>query len=226
MTTTSPAHEANPDPAEPADGQREAHWLNLPNLITISRLVLAVVLFYLITIPGWWKTAAVLFAVAAGTDFLDGFIARRYGLVTALGRILDPFADKFIICGTFVFLLAAKTSDNQPAETGVTAFIVIVVLAREMFVTSLRGYLEQQGRDFSASLSGKIKMVVQCAAVPMSLLSLTEELKDVEWFRLARDVTIWTAVLVTVFSGVFYAVRAITMVKAEDPPQPAGRAGD
>ena len=215
MTTTSPPDEVDPSSTEPADGQQEAHWLNLPNLITISRLVLAVVLFYLITIPGWWKTAAILFAVAAGTDFLDGFIARRYGLVTALGRILDPFADKFIICGTFVFLLVAKTPENEPAETGITAFIVIVVLAREMFVTSLRGYLEQQGRDFSASLSGKIKMVVQCAAVPMSLLSLTEELKDVEWFLAARNVTIWTAVVVTVFSGVFYAVRAITMLKRE-----------
>ena len=115
----------------------------------------------------------------------------------------------------FVFLLVAKPPENEPAETGITAFIVIVVLAREMFVTSLRGYLEQQGRDFSASLSGKIKMVVQCAAVPMSLLSLTEELKDVEWFLAARNVTIWTAVVVTVFSGVFYAVRAITMLKRE-----------
>src|SRR5688572_3148906 len=79
--------------------------LNLPNLITISRLFLSFVLFALIYIQDYWFTAAVLFVVAASTDFLDGYIARKYGLITTLGRIMDPFVDKIIICGAFVFLL-------------------------------------------------------------------------------------------------------------------------
>ncbi len=204
-TSTGAAPRSLPDLVEPG------HWLNLPNLITISRLALAVVLFVLIWIDGWWKTSAALFAIAVTTDFLDGYIARRYGMVTPLGRILDPFADKIIICGAFVFLMA------KGPDSGVNAWIVVVVLAREMFVTSLRGYLEQQGQDFSAALSGKIKMVLQCGAVFMCLLSLEDRLQSSESFLLARDVTVWSAVAVTVFSGLAYSVRAVGMLR-RDPP--------
>ncbi len=191
---------------------RPGHWLNTPNMITIARLILAAVLFVLIEADGWWKTATVLFMVAAATDFLDGYIARRYGLVTPLGRILDPFADKIIICGSFVFLLAV---DSSGRDCGMTAWIVVVVLAREMFVTSLRGFLEQQGRDFSAALSGKLKMVVQCAAVPLCLLSLDSDLAQRwAWLVPVRDVTLWGTVAVTVYSGVEYSVRAMTMLSS------------
>ena len=74
---------------EPIDGRS----LNLPNLITLSRLGLAVVLFWLIYVEGFWISAAVLFVVAAATDAIDGYIARKFGQVTTLGRILDPFVD-------------------------------------------------------------------------------------------------------------------------------------
>ena len=198
------------------ESARPAHWLNTPNLITISRLLMAVVLFVLIEADGWWKTATVLFAVAAATDFLDGYIARRYGLVTPLGRILDPFADKIIICGTFVFLLSGGGSE---AKSGVTAWIVVVVLAREMFVTSLRGFLEQAGRDFSAALSGKLKMVLQCAAVPLCLLSMDDAIvAEYDGLLRIRDITLWVAVAVTIFSGVEYSIRAVRMLRRPEPP--------
>ncbi|GIT28139.1 MAG: hypothetical protein Ct9H300mP1_01850 [Planctomycetaceae bacterium] len=198
------------------ESARPAHWLNTPNLITISRLLMAVVLFVLIEADGWWKTATVLFAVAAATDFLDGYIARRYGLVTPLGRILDPFADKIIICGTFVFLLSVGGSE---AKSGVTAWIVVVVLAREMFVTSLRGFLEQAGRDFSAALSGKLKMVLQCAAVPLCLLSMDDAIvAEYDGLLRIRDITLWVAVAVTIFSGVEYSIRAVRMLRRPEPP--------
>ena len=143
--------------------------------------------------------------------FAEGVIdrARRNGLVTPLGRILDPFADKIIICGSFVFLM-------QHVGSGIYAWMVTVILAREMFITSLRGYLEQQGRDFSAAWAGKLKMGLQCAAVPMCLLSLSEELKGIEWFALARNITIYAAIIVTVYSGIEYSVRATRMLKSTD----------
>jgi len=78
---------------------------NLPNTITVSRLVLSLMLFVMIYLEGWWKTSALLFIIAAATDFLDGYFARKYNQVTTLGRILDPFVDKIIICGAFIFLL-------------------------------------------------------------------------------------------------------------------------
>ena len=193
------------------ESDRPAHWLNIPNLITISRLLMAVVLFVLIEADGWWKTATAVFAIAAATDFLDGFIARRYGLVTPLGRILDPFADKIIICGVFVFLLSVGGSESK---SGVTAWIVVVVLAREMFVTSLRGFLEKQGQDFSAALSGKLKMVLQCAAVPLCLLSMDSEIvEQFDSLIQARDILVLVMVVVTVFSGVEYSIRATQMLR-------------
>src|SRR5690606_21826952 len=109
---------------------------------------------------------AALFLLAATTDAVDGYVARRYGQITTLGRVLDPFADKIIVCGTFVFLL-----ERHPLS-GVTAWMVVIVIGREMFVTGLRSFLEQQGKDFSATWSGKIKMILQCAALTASLMSL------------------------------------------------------
>ena len=189
--------------------------MTAPNLITLSRLALAVVLFALIYMEGFWISAAVVFVIAASTDALDGFIARRYGLVTTLGRILDPFADKIIICGTFVFLLGRKL------DSGINAWMVLIVISREMFVTSLRAFLEERGKDFSATWSGKIKMASQCVALTVSLLSLSPMFGSWSYhvasdfslsFKLLRDILLWTAVVVTAYSGFVYSVRAYVLL--------------
>lgn len=185
--------------------------LNLPNLITISRLGLAFVLFTLISTQGYWITSALLFVFAASTDALDGYIARRFQQVTVLGRILDPFVDKVIVCGSFIFLLEKK---GNP-ESGVTAWMVIAIIGREMFVSSLRGILEKEGKDFSASWSGKAKMALQCVAVTASLLSLSPDLPSS--FRIQipaiRDALLWLAVGVTIWSGLIYVVRAAVLLR-------------
>ncbi len=181
--------------------------LNLPNCITVSRLVLAFVLFAMISYGGLWIASAVVFVVAAATDAVDGYLARRYGMVTTLGRILDPFVDKIIVCGAFIFLLAAG------AQSGVGPWMTLVVIGREMFITGLRSILEQQGKDFSASMSGKIKMVVQCFAVEASLLSLSPALSSV-WLNGLRDVLLWLAVLFTLGSGILYVRRAAQLLRS------------
>jgi CDP-diacylglycerol--glycerol-3-phosphate 3-phosphatidyltransferase len=192
--------------------------LNPPNLITLSRLALAFVLFVLIYLNGYWITAAALFLIAAATDAIDGYIARKYGMVTTLGRILDPFADKMIICGAFVFLLDKKVPSAEGVlASGVNAWMVIIVIGREMFITSLRGFLEQHGRDFSASFSGKIKMITQCMAVTASLLSLSPHVSGPA-FNMLRDVLLWGTVVVTVYSGVDYVVRATIILRREPLP--------
>jgi CDP-diacylglycerol--glycerol-3-phosphate 3-phosphatidyltransferase len=182
--------------------------LNLPNLITLSRLVLALVLFWLIDMGGHWLAATALFVIAASTDFLDGYIARRYGLVTKVGRILDPFVDKVIIGGAFMFLAMHR-------DSGVNAWIVFIVIGREMFVTSLRSVLEQEGKDFSAVMSGKIKMVVQCAAVAGSLLFLEYGTGSASKQTLVfvRDALLWFSVAVTLYSGYEYVIRAAKMFR-------------
>ena len=182
-----------------------ANWKNLPNLITTSRLGLAIVVFILIDIDDrLWITAAAIFVFAAATDALDGYIARKCGMVTTLGRILDPFVDKIIVCGSFVFLL-------EKPEAGVNAWMVTIIIGREMFITGLRSFMEQHGKDFSADWAGKVKMVLQCVAITVVLLSLSPRIRS-DNFVMFRDVTLWLTVAVTAYSGVSYTLKAIRML--------------
>jgi CDP-diacylglycerol--glycerol-3-phosphate 3-phosphatidyltransferase len=188
-------------------GPIDAQALNLPNCITVSRLVLSFVLFAMISYGGMWLAATAVFIVAAATDAVDGYIARRYGTVTTLGRILDPFVDKIIICGAFIFLL-------PNVDSGVGPWMTLIVIGREMFITGLRAILEQQGKDFSATMSGKIKMVTQCLAVGACLLSLSSTVVSaMPWFERLRDVLLWLAVLFTFGSGVLYVRRAAQLLR-------------
>ncbi len=186
---------------------------NLPNLITLVRLGMSLVLFGLMDFNTAWAICATVFAVAAGTDFLDGYIARKYKLVTVLGRILDPFVDKVIVCGAFLFLLPHVNS-------GVTAWMALVVIGREMLVTQLRSWLEQQGRDFSAAWIGKLKMLLQCVALVVAMLlldpAITAWLKDQQMATAAtisRDLLLWTATGITVYSGAIYVLRGISIYR-------------
>lgn len=198
---------ARPDDATEV---RRGSPLNVPNLITFSRLLLAILVFWLIDRGQHWLVACIVFLIAAATDAIDGYIARRYGLVTVVGRILDPFVDKVIIGGAFVFLVA------QP-DSGVNAWMAIIVIGREMFITSLRSFLESKGQDFSATWSGKIKMVLQCAAVAVSLLYLEYGRASGahEALAVGRDLLLWSAVAVTIYSGVAYVARAVQMFRSD-----------
>lgn len=187
--------------------QPRATVFNLPNQLTVSRLLLSMVLFGLIT----WKFYAasfVVFVVAASTDWLDGYFARKYGLVTRLGRILDPFVDKIIICGTFICLVA------DPAS-GIQGWMAVIVVGRELLITALRSFLEQQGADFSASMSGKLKMVLQCVAAGTSLFSLagwaSTEAGTPAWLAYLLVFSVWGAILLTIYSGIEYIRRAVAL---------------
>lgn len=190
---------------------RWAGQWNLPNQITLLRLGLAVVSMILIDTQAW-LAACVAFVVAAGTDFVDGHIARRYGLVTVLGRILDPLVDKLLVGGAFAFLAAVP-------ESGVHPWFAVVVLARELLVTTLRGLLEASGKDFSAAWSGKVKMVLQCAAVACVLLTLVPEPPwgdSVAWVLLGlRKWLLWAMTAATIYSGAIYVARAMRLIESE-----------
>lgn len=194
--------------ARPQSEAIDRRSLNLPNLITVSRLVLSGVLFALISIGGWWVTATIVFSIAAATDAIDGYLARKYGQVTVLGRILDPFVDKIIICGSFVFLV------ERGSESGVNAWMALAILGREMFVTGLRSFLEQAGRDFSAVWSGKIKMALQCIAVAVTLVSLDARARIAELIY-ARNILLWLTVGITIYTGIEYAWRGFRMLRRE-----------
>jgi CDP-diacylglycerol---glycerol-3-phosphate 3-phosphatidyltransferase len=188
---------------------------NLPNQLTTLRLILSVILFGFLAAEWYW-TSFVLFVVAAGTDWLDGYYARKYGMVTTLGRILDPFADKVIICGTFMFLAVEKSMLDYPY--GLRMWMVVVVVARELLVTTIRSFIEERGGDFSAKWSGKIKMVLQCIAAGACIVYLTFAGQKPPqavplWVLLTMIGFIWAAVVSTIYSGAIYIVAAIKQLQ-------------
>lgn len=224
----------------------------IPNALTLSRLAMAAVFFWLLAmhrpavdaivrtdsvverLGGAWRetpellVATALFVVAALTDALDGFLARRWKVISRFGRVMDPLADKVLVLGAFV-MLAGPGFVREDAEGAwlVTRFepwMVVVVLTRELLVTSLRGVLEAEGLDFSAGLSGKLKMIAQSVAVPLILLivALTPTDRGGAWDIALRGIA-WATVLITAASGVPYVVRSVRLSAAGAGPQ--GRGG-
>ncbi len=189
-------------PLRSGSGPREPSPFNLPNLLTALRFGMAVVMFVLIGEHQWGWTGFVFF-LASVTDWLDGLAARRLGIVSSFGRSFDPLVDKLLICGAYTCLIPVT-------DSGVAAWMVVVVVMRELLVTSLRGYIESLGIPFGADYFGKIKMVVQCLALAMILLCLLLGLtaKTASGFDaflvVTRDVLLYGMLAATVLSGVQY----------------------
>lgn len=194
--------------------------MNLPNAITLARLVLTAGVFVCLELAARGARIAlvsgtsvvapaidsalvwiafVLFLVAAFSDFLDGYLARKYGQVTAFGRVADPFADKVLIAGALVTLL-----QFEAATTVLTTWYVVVVIAREFLVTAVRGVVEASGRPFPADKLGKWKMVSQCITVGalMTMVAGSDVwVWTAQWF-------FWISLGLTVVSGLNYVVKA------------------
>ncbi len=168
---------------------------NVPNLLSLSRLPLAVVLFACID-HGLWAAGLAVFALAALTDWLDGWWARRFDQGTPLGRSLDPLTDKVLIGGAFIFLIPVDGA-------GVAPWMVAVVVCRELLVTGLRGMVEAAGKKFGADWFGKLKTVLQCAALVGVLLILS--LRERPWAADAAA-ALWPA-----YQAVLYAMLAATV---------------
>ncbi len=199
----------------PQDAQRNKAKLaifKVPNQLTCLRLVLAAVLFGFMVWNCFW-TSFWLFVVAACTDWFDGYFARKYGQVTTLGRILDPFADKVIICG--VFILLAAVPDLTKLPWGLRAWMVVVIVGRELLVTALRSLIEERGADFSARMSGKWKMVLQCVAAATCLFWLSYDPAKQpapDWTRWLLIASVWSALILTVYSGAVYVRAAMRLL--------------
>ena len=186
---------------------------NLPNQLTAMRLVLAIILFGFISFGGW-TGCIILFAVAAFTDWLDGYLARKQGITSTLGRNLDPLVDKVLITGAYIFL--------QPVENaGLAPWMVTLVVARELIITSLRSYLENRGANFGADWLGKIKMVLQCAALfaVFTTLEARNCCPDVAAVLFPLQVgLIYAMLLATALSGLQYLWRAALSFQGRRTP--------
>lgn len=183
----------------------------VPNLLSAARLVLAVVFFVAVE-QSRWPTALGLFAVAASTDWVDGWWARRFGQVTRLGRIFDPLVDKVIVCGAFVLLA------GRGGGSAIQPWMAVVVVVRELVVTAVRAEMERVGRDFSAALSGKLKMLLQCAAIALELAvrAWPDATVAGQGLRGLATAVAWAAIAATLWSGVEYLLAARCLVTEPD----------
>jgi CDP-diacylglycerol--glycerol-3-phosphate 3-phosphatidyltransferase len=178
---------------------------NLPNQLTAARFVLSLVLFGLIAYESWvW--CIVVFAVAALTDWLDGYIARLQNISSTLGRNLDPLVDKVLISGAYIFLIPHEHANVAP-------WMVTVVVAREMIITGLRSFMENLGATFGADWLGKIKMGLQCAALIAIFVALQDQSPFFTW---TRDVLIYAMLAATALSGLQYLWRAFALLKVSE----------
>lgn len=195
----------------------------IPNLLTLLRVALAAVFFVLLALyefprsgDGLLLAATALFVVAALTDAVDGHLARKWNAVSAFGRVMDPFADKILVLGAFVMLAGANFASfsvhgEHAMTTGVRTWMVVVILARELLVTSLRGILESRGVSFGAIGAGKIKMAAQSVAVPLILVCVVAQSgaspDGARTWRTVAAITAWATTLLTAWSAVPYIAR-------------------
>ena len=205
---------------------------HVPNALTGGRLVLAAVFFLLLSYyqhegrgdPILLNAAFAIYIVALVTDFLDGYLARKWQVEGAFGRVVDPFVDKVLVLGSFIFF-AGKNFVIQEEHTrvvktitGVVPWMVVIILARELFVTSLRGISEGTGQNFGAVMAGKVKMVLQSVTILAILLYVNyfeQAGGDIERYaRAFRDVCIWLTIAVTLYSGLAYVRRGVGLYRS------------
>ncbi len=178
---------------------------HLPNLISIVRIGLVPVLVVVLFNPG--RGAALLagltFFVASWSDFLDGYLARRHGITSTLGKLLDPMADKLLVMAALVMLAA------MPREPRVPAWMVVAIVGREIAVTGLRAMATSEGIVLAAEELGKYKMILQMFALQGLLLHY--DFLGVDCFT-AGMYFLWPSLVLSLWSGIDYHVRVISHV--------------
>ena len=183
-----------------SSAQAAPRFWNVPNSLTMGRLGLGVVVVILIA-TRWYFGALVVFGVAAITDALDGYFARLLNQSSAIGRQLDPLVDKLLVAAILDYLVVLPS-----AETGLSAWMVAVIVVRELLIQGIRSLIEGKGQAFGAKLAGKLKTLFQCLSIAAILLCLS--IKPGASWLMARDVLTWIAVVLTIYSGLGYVVAA------------------
>ena len=189
--------------------------MNLPNKLTILRLImipLFVAVFYLTVIPYNYLISAVIFVLAALTDFLDGYIARKYNLVTNLGKFLDPIADKVLVSTALIVMLLP-----YPTESAIIPFYgaiaVAIILARELIVSGFRIVAASNGKVLTADKSGKIKTFTQDVAVVILLVGADLMAGLYSVINVVGLVFLGLATLLTIYSGIECIVKNVEVLK-------------
>ena len=180
--------------------------LTVPTWLTLLRIVLIPVLVLVFYLPYSWTNfaAAFIFVLAAVTDWLDGWIARRYHLYSAFGAFLDPVADKFLVCASLLVLVHLQRTD---------VFVALIIIGREIAISALREWMAKIGASKSVAVHmlGKVKTAVQMVAIPFLLYDARVLGIDT---RLWGQWLIWLAAVLTVWSMVYYLQKALPEIRA------------
>lgn len=194
---------------------------SVPNGLTVLRLLLAALFFAALNAyrypdanRSWAFVALALFILAAITDALDGYLARKWEAVSVFGRIMDPFCDKVLVLGAFIYLAGPRFVVPEWVQegsfftmsTGVYPWMVVVILARELLVTGFRGEAEAMGAAFASTWSGKWKMIIQSIAIPVVITLVVV-------FRTGDDTPIGLAARWACY-GVVYLTVGVTILSA------------
>ena len=182
--------------------------LNVPNLVTLSRIILIPLIIGLYYLPYEWLsdqqknvTATLVFILAAATDWLDGYLARRLNQMSAFGEFLDPVADKLIVAGALIVLVWLQRVDM---------LVALIIIGREIAISALREWMAKVGQAKSVAVAfiGKLKTVSQMIAIPLLLYheELTLGLPDAQWLG---TVLINIAAVLTVVSMLYYLRKAL-----------------
>jgi CDP-diacylglycerol--glycerol-3-phosphate 3-phosphatidyltransferase len=175
---------------------------NLPNGLTVLR-VLLIPVFIVLLMRGHELIAAIIFAIASLTDALDGYLARKFDLISNFGKLMDPLADKLLVVSAFACFV----------ELGfVPAWILIVILAREFTITGLRSVAAAEGVVIAAGASGKLKTLFQMLSVlALLLMDLPLRVFNIYYPQLGRPLAtalLYIAVALTIYSGVEYIIMS------------------
>jgi CDP-diacylglycerol--glycerol-3-phosphate 3-phosphatidyltransferase len=183
----------------------------IPNILTLGRLALTVVFVVMILYSPritdntrYLDVAFVLFLVAGLTDVVDGMVARRFNVTSKFGRMIDPLVDKILVCGTFVcFAIIGEPrlfGWDRATLAVVHWSVAAILIAREAYVTALRHLAEARGVNFAATVSGKVKMLLQSFAIGTVLIKMGH-VPDAGWGYWFTSVTFVVMLAVTVYSG-------------------------
>jgi CDP-diacylglycerol--glycerol-3-phosphate 3-phosphatidyltransferase len=189
----------------------------IPNILTLGRLVLTVVFLVMVLLapryyadgevpfPGFLDVAFILFVIAGLTDIADGMAARRLNVTSKFGRMVDPLADKILVCGAFLcFALIGepKLFSLGPGALAVIHWLTLGILAaREIYVTVLRHVAEARGVNFAATASGKIKMFLQTFAIGTVIIRMAH-VQNAAWGYWFTSVVFSVMLVMTVISGI------------------------
>ena len=188
--------------------------MNLPNKLSVLRLIMIPIftaVYFIPQIPFNFLISAVLFVLAAFTDFLDGYIARKYNLVTNLGKFLDPIADKVLVSTALIIMLVPV--NGVLVMPSYFAIAVAIILARELVVSGFRMVAASKGSVIAADLSGKIKTFVQDVAIAVLLVGAEFMPAPYSIINIIGLSLLAFATILTIISGVMCVVKNRAVLK-------------